>query len=159
MIKTHVTETCFLILFLAYQNLILQCEYVCSGGICNLFYYFTMEKPLPLKNKLIALTDARMGDVQCSIDKILMASTVNHKVKVLVLTGKEHAWYERSGSLTKLLGLLTDKKFERVNKFYILNWDYFHGFNRKKKEITFTTKFTIRLSHTIKAAVFKNRLL
>jgi DNA-binding LytR/AlgR family response regulator len=109
--------------------------------------------------KTVRLSHSHHGISPVQIEKIHMVKSEDHKVKVLVLTGKQHVWFERSGSLENFLTLLDDKKFERVSKFYILNWQLTLGFNQKTQIISFTTGFSCYLEHPIKPSVFKERFL
>jgi hypothetical protein len=111
------------------------------------------------KKKSVRLVHSSLGTIWVLTDKILMAKSERHKVKVLAVAGKNHEWCERNCSLDEFLLLLSDKKFERVNKFYLLNWLLTLGFNHKKKLITFTTGFSCELNHQIKPSVFKERFL
>ena len=117
-------------------------------------------KPPANGKRPVRLSHPRLGTIQVQRDKILMAIARKHKVKVLVLSGKEADWLERSGSLEKFLADIDNKDFERVNKFYVLNWPRVYGFNLKTKVISFNnTSFTVQLTHPIKASVIKNRSL
>jgi len=111
------------------------------------------------KKKSVRLIHSSLGTIWVLADKILMAKAEKHKVKVLAVAGKHHEWCERNCSLDKFLLLLSDKKFERINKFYLLNWLLTLGFNHKKKLITFTTGFSCELNHQIKPSVFKERFM
>lgn len=108
------------------------------------------------EKKTIRLSHPRMGTIQTNPDTILMAMSDGHKVKVLVVSGKEHNWFERSGSLNKFTGILEKGKFERVNKFYILNMSRVLSYNNKTQTIFFKTDFSVLLKHKIKPAVFKS---
>ena len=106
------------------------------------------------EKKPITLSHARLGNKQVMPDKMLIIVSGEHKVKVLVLSGKDYEWFDHTGSLKEFLGLLSGKKFERINKFYVLNWELYSSYNPKTKTIFFNTGFSLRLKHPIKQTVF-----
>jgi DNA-binding LytR/AlgR family response regulator len=109
------------------------------------------------EKKFIRLYHGRLGDIHVLPEKILIAMSGEHKVKVLVLMGKEHEWFYHTGLLDEFLLLLSNKKFERVNKFYILNWQNYQSYNPQTKTFFFTSGFSLKLRHTIKQSVFKKK--
>ncbi|MEO5569379.1 MAG: hypothetical protein ABIT08_05030 [Bacteroidia bacterium] len=113
----------------------------------------------PAKKKQVHLMHPELGNIWVSTDKILIAVSGGHKIKVLVLISKSYDWCERSCSLNDFLNLLDNKNFERINKFYVINWALAMGHDHKEKRITFITGFSLILDHKINPSVFKKRYL
>jgi DNA-binding LytR/AlgR family response regulator len=116
----------------------------------------TSLKKLPKKTavKKVELQN-KNGTTLVSVHKIMMVMSESHKVKVLVDSLKP-AWYERNESLEKFFSILPRNKFEKISKFYIINWNYVPSYFNKEKIITFNTGFSVELKHKIKLSVFKD---
>jgi|SRR6185436_4742004 len=109
------------------------------------------KKPAVKKVQL----NSNKGTTHISVHKIMMVMAEGHKVKVLVDSLKPE-WFERNESLEKFFSILPRSKFEKVSKFYIINWSYVPSYFNKEKIITFNTGFSVELKHKIKLSVFKD---
>ena len=116
-----------------------------------------MEYKEPELKKSVRLVHPKFGETYVPSVKILFVIAGKHKVKVYALSGTGYEEYEKSCSLEQFLEYVDNNKFERVNKFYILNWHHIISHNSKGKMITFNSKHTFLLSHRIKSTVFKKR--
>ena len=62
-------------------------------------------------------------------DEIIFVKSADHYVKSLVQCGREKKWMTRHSTLKELLDILPGDNFIRLNKFYLLNVNYFSHFN------------------------------
>ncbi|MEP7169349.1 MAG: LytTR family transcriptional regulator DNA-binding domain-containing protein [Bacteroidota bacterium] len=111
-----------------------------------------VKKPVLKKVQL----HSKKGTAHIDVDKIMMAVAEDHKVKVYV-NSLTPEWYERNESLEKFFSILPQDKFEKLNKFYIINLDYMPFYFNKEKTITFNNGLALKLKHKIKLSAFGDK--
>lgn len=82
-------------------------------------------------------------------DEIIFVKSADHYVKSLIKCGKEKKWMTRHSTLKELLDILPEDNFIRLNKFYVLNLNYFSYINENEKIIYFKEDFSIPVPHRI----------
>lgn len=81
--------------------------------------------------------------------EIYFVKSADHYVKSLIKQGMEKKWMNRHSTLKDLLELLPVKNFIRLNKFYLLNLDYFSHIDHTKKVLFFNDNSFIAIPHRI----------
>ena len=66
-------------------------------------------------------------------DEIYFALSADHYVKTLVNCDKKMKWMTRHSTLKELIDILPAGNFIRLNKFYLLNLNYFSRINEGEK--------------------------
>ena len=82
-------------------------------------------------------------------DEIYFAISSDHYVKTLINCGNKFKWMNRHSTLKELLHILPGENFMRLNKFYILNLNYFSHINENKKHLCFIDDHSIPIPHRI----------
>lgn len=82
-------------------------------------------------------------------DEICFVKSADHYVKSLVQCGKEKKWVSRHNTLKDLLDQLSSYNFIRLNKFYLINQNYFSHINENEKLLYLNDNFPIPVPHRI----------
>jgi len=82
-------------------------------------------------------------------DEIYFVISADHYVKTLINCGNKLKWMCRHSTLKELLDILIGENFIRLNKFYLLNLNYFSHINENKKLLYFIDGFSISIPHRI----------
>ena len=82
-------------------------------------------------------------------DEIYFAISSDHYVKTLINCGNKCKWMNRHSTLKELLLILPGESFIRLNKFYILNLNYFSHINENKRLLYFISDHSIAIPHRI----------
>jgi len=82
-------------------------------------------------------------------DEIYFVISADHYVKTLINCGNKLKWMTRHSTLKELLYILPVENFIRLNKFYLLNLNYFSHINENKKLLYFINDFSIAIPHRI----------
>jgi DNA-binding LytR/AlgR family response regulator len=82
-------------------------------------------------------------------DEICFVKSADHYVKSLIKCGNQKKWMCRHSTLKELLGILPEGNFIRLNKFYLLNLNYFSHINESEKLLYFNDDFSIAIPHRI----------
>ena len=82
-------------------------------------------------------------------DEIYFAISSDHYVKTLINCGSKFKWMNRHSTLKELLHVLPGENFIRLNKFYILNLNYFSHINEDKRLLYFIDEQSIPIPHRI----------
>jgi hypothetical protein len=107
-----------------------------------------------LKTKSVLLSHVKLGSLEITADKILMAATDHHKIKALVIRGKEFLWFERTCSLDELISTLDNAHFKRISKFYALNKQHCFSYLQKASRIHFKNGHSELLAHPFALSVY-----
>src|SRR5258705_6369300 len=70
-------------------------------------------------------------------DEICFVKSADHYVKSLIKCGNQKKWLNRHSTLKELLDILPERIFIRLNKFYLLNLNYFSHINENEKLLYF----------------------
>lgn len=82
-------------------------------------------------------------------DDILFVKSADHYVKSLVKFFNEKKWMSRHCTLKDLFTLLPRENFIRLNRFYLLNRNYFSHFDEKEQIIYLVDNISIPVPHRI----------
>lgn len=82
-------------------------------------------------------------------DEIYFVKSADHYVKSLIKCGKQLKWMTRHNTIKKLLDILPEGNFIRLNRFYLLNLNYFSHINECEKILYFNNDFSIPIPHRI----------
>lgn len=82
-------------------------------------------------------------------DEIYFVISADHYVKTLINCGNKLKWMTRHSTLKELLYILPVENFIRLNKFYLLNLNYFSHINESKKLLYFINDFSVAIPHRI----------
>ena len=82
-------------------------------------------------------------------DEIIFVKSADHYVRSLIINETKKIWVSRHSTIKKLLSILPSQHFIRLNKFYLLNLNYFSHLDESKKLIYFTDNFSVPIPHRI----------
>lgn len=82
-------------------------------------------------------------------DEIYFGISADHYVKTLINCGETMKWMTRHSTLKELLNILPLDNFIRLNKFYLLNLNYFSHIHEEQKLLYFINGFSISIPHRI----------
>lgn len=82
-------------------------------------------------------------------DEIYFVTSADHYVKTLINCGNKMKWMNRHSTLKELLDILPLENFIRLNKFYLLNLNYFSHISESQKLLYFNNGFSITIPHRI----------
>ena len=89
--------------------------------------------------------------------EIYFVESADHYVKSLIKQGKEKKWMSKHSTLKELMAILPVRNFIRLNKFYLLNLDYFSHIDHTNRILFFNDNSSIQIPHRI--SPFLNHLL
>ena len=101
------------------------------------------------EQRLIRFEERKDRYIWADPDKIIFVKSADHYVKSLIKCGREKKWMTRHSTLKELLYILPEDNFIRLNKFYLLNVNYFSHINENEKIIYFKDDFSIPIPHRI----------
>jgi len=81
--------------------------------------------------------------------EIYFGISADHYVRTLINCGNKMKWMTRHSTLKELLAILPEGDFIRLNKFYILNLNYFSHINVRQKRLYFNNDFSTAIPHRI----------
>ncbi len=99
--------------------------------------------------ELIRFEEKKERYVWTRPEEIIFVKSADHYVKSLIKCGGEKKWVTRHSTLKDLLVLLPQDIFIRLNRFYLLNRNYFSHFNENEKKLYLIDDFCIPISHRI----------
>lgn len=82
-------------------------------------------------------------------DEIIFVISADHYVKSLIKCGAENKWMTRHCTIKELLCILPPENFIRLNKFYLLNRNYFLRINENEKMLYLDDDFSVPVPHRI----------
>ncbi len=102
-----------------------------------------------ISGELIRFEEQKERHKWVNPDEICFVKSADHYVISLIKCGKEKKWMSRHCTLKELLVLLPPHNFIRLNKFYLLNRNYFSHINENEKILYFNDDFSIPVPHRI----------
>ena len=80
---------------------------------------------------------------------IIFVKSADHYIRTFVLHNTVKKWAIRHCTIKDILGLLPDKDFIRLNRFYVLNLNYYSHANDDHKTIYLQDGITLPVPHRI----------
>lgn len=99
--------------------------------------------------ELIRFEEKKERTVWVLPHEICFVKSADHYVKSLIQCSREKKWMSRHCTLKELLTMLPQENFIRLNKFYLLNVNYFSRINECEKILFLTDNFSIPIPHRI----------
>ena len=87
-------------------------------------------------------------------DDIYFVISADHYVNALIKCGKQKKWMSRHCTIKELLATLSTANFIRLNKFYLLNCNYFSRIDESRKKLFLKDNFSIPVPHRISPYIF-----
>ena len=82
-------------------------------------------------------------------NEIYFVVSADHYVKALIKCGDQTKWMSRHSTLKELLDILAEHSFMRLNKFYLLNLNYFSHIDENEKLLYFNDNTSVAIPHRI----------
>jgi len=82
-------------------------------------------------------------------NEICFVISADHYVKSLIKCGNQKKWMIRHSTLKELFDILPADNFIRLNKFYLINQNYFSRVNESEKILYLNDNFPIPVPHRI----------
>ncbi|HVX25793.1 MAG TPA: LytTR family transcriptional regulator DNA-binding domain-containing protein [Parafilimonas sp.] len=101
------------------------------------------------KTNLIRFELKRYSYIWVSANDIVFVISADHYIKSLVKINNQTKWMIKHCTIKELLVLLPHENFIRLNKFYLLNCNYFSTINHSEKIIHLTCGISIPVPHRI----------
>lgn len=99
--------------------------------------------------ELIRFEEKKEQYIWTRSEEIIFVKSADHYVKSLIKCGGEKKWVSKHSTLKDLLVLLPHDIFIRLNRFYLLNRNYFSHFNENGRKLYLTDDFCIPIPHRI----------
>jgi DNA-binding LytR/AlgR family response regulator len=115
----------------------------------------TSSKVAKASIELIRFEEKRDVYIWVQPEDILFVKSADHYVKSLIQHGTQKKWTIRHCTIKDLLAILTDGDFVRLNKFYILNRNYFSSINKNEKTLYLDGDFSVPVPHRISRYVLE----
>jgi DNA-binding LytR/AlgR family response regulator len=103
----------------------------------------------PTSIEFIRFEEKRERYIWAHPDEICFVKSADHYVKSLIKCGNQKKWLSRHSTLKELLDILPGGIFIRLNKFYLLNLNYFSHINETEKLLYFKDDSSIAIPHRI----------
>ena len=110
---------------------------------------FAGRNVLSNANSLIRFEEKKERYVWALPHEICFVISADHYVKSLIQCAGGKRWMSRHCTLKELLTTLPHENFIRLNKFYLLNVNYFSAINECEKILYLTDNFSIPVPHRI----------
>jgi len=110
---------------------------------------FAGRNALSNAGSLICFEEKKERHVWTLPHEICFVKSADHYVKSLIQCAGEKRWMSRHCTLKELLSRLPRENFIRLNKFYLLNVNYFSTINECEKILYLTDNFAIPVPHRI----------
>ncbi len=104
---------------------------------------------IAVNNKLIRFEEKKECYIWVYPDEIIFVISADHYVKSLISCGKQKKWVIRHCTLKDIFASLSQDNFIRLNKFYLINRNYFSYINENKNVIYLNDNFPIPVPHRI----------
>lgn len=101
------------------------------------------------KTGLIRFEEKKERYIWTSPDEIIFVKSADHYVKSLITQKTKKIWVSRHSTIKNLISILPSYNFIRLNKFYLLNLNYFSHLDERKKLLYFTDNFSVSIPHRI----------
>jgi DNA-binding LytR/AlgR family response regulator len=99
--------------------------------------------------ELIRFEEKKERHIWALPHEICFVKSADHYVKSLIQCARGKKWMSRHCTLKDLLTMLPQENFIRLNKFYLLNVNYFSTINEYEKILYLTDDFSIPIPHRI----------
>lgn len=93
--------------------------------------------------ELIRFEEKKEHHIWAHSDEIIFVNSADHYVKALIKCGAQNKWMTRHCTIKELLATLPQDRFIRLNKFYLLNRNYFLGINENEKMLYLDDGFSV----------------
>ena len=132
-------------------------NYIINGELGHKIYsdkrnFITISSPSDVsKNcvEFIRFEEKKQEYTWAHADEIIFGISADHYVKTLINCGEKMKWMTRHSTLKELMNLLPKQNFVRLNKFYVLNLNYFSHINESHKILYLINGFSIATPHRI----------
>ncbi len=101
------------------------------------------------RNEFIRFEEKKEQYIWAHPNEICFVKSADHYVKSLTQCGVEKKWLSRHCTLKELIHVLPPDNFIRLNKFYLLNRNYFSNINENEKLLYLNDDFSIPILHRI----------
>ncbi len=101
------------------------------------------------KTNLIRFELKRYSYVWVTANDIVFVISADHYIKSLVKINNQTKWMIKHCTIKQLLVVLPGESFIRLNKFYLLNRNYFSTINAAEKIIYLSCNLSIPVPHRI----------
>jgi len=101
------------------------------------------------RTQLIRFEEKKEQYIWAHPDEICFVKSADHYIKSLIQCSKEKKWMSRHCTIKELLDILPPDNFVRLNKFYLLNRNYFLNINETEKLLYLNDHFPIPVPHRI----------
>lgn len=98
---------------------------------------------------LVRFEEKKEHYVMVHPDKIMFVISADHYVKALIQCGNQDKWMTRHCTIKELHATLSTENFIRLNKFYLLNRNYFSGIDERGKKLYLLNDFSVPVPHRI----------
>jgi DNA-binding LytR/AlgR family response regulator len=109
----------------------------------------TNENDETLSDSFIRFEERREKFIWAHPAEIYFVKSADHYVRSLIKQGKEKKWMSKHSTLKELLAILPVRNFIRLNKFYLLNLDYFSHIDHTNRVLFFNDNSSIAIPHRI----------
>ena len=103
----------------------------------------------PTSTEFIRFEEKREHYIWAHPDEICFVKSADHYVKSLIKCDKQMKWMSRHSTLKELLDILPPDNFIRLNKFYLVNLNYFSHISECEKLLYFNDDSSIAIPHRI----------
>lgn len=116
-------------------------NYIINGELAHKIYsdkrnFITISSPSEVSEncvEFIRFEEKKQEYTWAHADEIIFGISADHYVKTLINCGEKTKWMTRHCTLKELMNLLPEQNFVRLNKFYLLNLNYFSHINECHK--------------------------
>jgi DNA-binding LytR/AlgR family response regulator len=102
-----------------------------------------------ISTQLIRFEEKRERYIWAHPDELIFVISADHYVKSLIKCVEQKKWMSRHCTIKELLATLPAGNFIRLNKFYLLNRNYFSHINENEKILYLDDDFSIPVPHRI----------
>jgi DNA-binding LytR/AlgR family response regulator len=132
-------------------------NYIINGELEHKIYsdkrnFITISSPSEVsKNcvQFIRFEEKKQEYTWAHADEIIFGISADHYVKTLINCGEKMKWMTRHCTLKELMNLLPAQNFVRLNKFYLLNLNYFSHIDECHKLLYLIGGYSIAIPHRI----------
>lgn len=149
--RAEKTGLFFNVIFMLIHNYILDDDLAnkMRTGKSN-FICLTNNNQNPSTNiEFIRFEEKKERYVWAHPDEIFFGISADHYVRTLINNGNKMKWMTRHSTLKEMLAILPAGNFIRLNKFYLVNLNYFSHINKGQKLLYFINGSSISIPHRI----------
>jgi DNA-binding LytR/AlgR family response regulator len=123
-------------------------EHALHGNIKTNTIFITNNKDVTPAS-FIRFEERREKFILAHPAEIYFVKSADHYVKSLIRQGTEKKWMSRHSTLKELLAILPAENFIRLNKFYLLNLEYFSHIDHTSRVLYFNDNSSVAIPHRI----------